>query len=615
MLLAGFLAYRVSPLGIGPVRAEIASIEGELLLDGTEPLAAGAILERDQVVRTTSRSGAVLQLADGSRVELAERSVLRLDRRRDGTVLNLEQGGLIVEASEQRGNDHLYVRTNDCLVSVTGTIFSVSHGAKGSRVSVLRGEVQIEKRNGGGGTNMEPAVLRSGDQFTSRVDLAHVPLDHDVRWSRDASRYREDIAALRQIGHELDRALASPARTSTRLLDLLPASTAVYVAVPNVSASLGEAWDRLREQTDANPALAAWWAEHVGANGETAIEDALSELRTLGAHLGPEAVAAVVADPSLAPNTPTVPPAEPEDTHDPVVLAEVLNPAAFSPVLDAEIARFNQRSGQAHLANTAHAPTLRRVQSVPAGAAVDHEILVWLRGDLLLISSEPSLLAAIDAVAGGQPNGFVGSSFHARLASIYREGAGWVAGLDARSALARYVHRVGAGRRHLRRPGSMVWTASCSTPVPRPMRPARRVPRAAPWSPSPTSATESPRGWRRRPPPARSSSSLPTRASPSRCSSRNRPTCSTTSFRSPRAKIRTRSRPWPASRPNTESPSARTSRRPWAATSPSRSTDRGCRSPPGSWWSRWSTRRGCSRRSPSWSTSGTARSPIGRPRP
>jgi ferric-dicitrate binding protein FerR (iron transport regulator) len=424
LLVAGFAASRFLPWG--SVDARVASIQGELFDDGNRAIVAGATLGRGDVVRTARNSGAVLELADGSRFELAERSELRLGRRRDGVMVDLSRGGLIVEAARQSGGDHLYVKTGDVTVAVTGTVFSVNHGIKGSRVSVLDGEVRVSQSGrsdrSGDGSGFVPAVLRPGDQYVSRADLARVPLDRDVSWSRDAARYRREIAALKTVGREIDQALASPLRTSTRLLDLAPAGTAVYLAAPNVGPSLGGAWDRLKDQAASNPAFASWWNRQVGPH-EAEIEELISELREIGAGLGAEVAVAIDA---MGGN------------ESPLILAEVPNPQAFSPILDEKIARFNQRmdttDGERH-------PRLRRVTGVPAAAA-DDEVLIWLRGDLLLIATAPAPLAAVDASANGS-NPFVGTPFHARIAAIYAEGAGWVGAIDAHRYATDGQHPVG----------------------------------------------------------------------------------------------------------------------------------------------------------------------------
>src|SRR5207244_13250895 len=106
------------------------------------PIAAGQRIERGQNVRTGNSSGAVLQLADGSRIEMNARSEVSLDRARDGVRINVNRGNIIVTAAKQNGG-HLYAATKDFGVTVVGTIFEERSGVKGSRVSVSEGKPRV----------------------------------------------------------------------------------------------------------------------------------------------------------------------------------------------------------------------------------------------------------------------------------------------------------------------------------------------------------------------------------------------------------------------------------------------------------------------------------------
>ncbi len=412
-LAGGLLVWRSgwAPLGAS-VSAQVRSIQGELVLVTAEhlrPAVAGERLERAQAVRTAKDSGAILALPDGTRVELAERSELSLDRRWDGTVLRLARGSVIVEAAEQRSG-HLYVETGDCLVSVVGTVFSVNHGAKGSRVSVLAGEVQVAQ-------GAQHAVLRPGDQLTTNPRLAMIPLEREISWSRDAARYRERLAALKSLGHELDRTLAVANRNSTRLLDLAPAGTGIYVALPNLSQSLADAWQIVEQRVAENEALAAWWQERFGdGNAQQEIAEALGEIRRFGAELGPEIVVAVDLGTGAG-------------AEAPVFLAEVNDPARLSTLLDEEIARLN--------ASAEEGGRVRRITDPSAESEPGpHELLVWLAGDLLLASPSAARLATLQGEIDGGGNPFVSTPFHARLAEVYGEGTSWLVGVDVASLLA-----------------------------------------------------------------------------------------------------------------------------------------------------------------------------------
>ena len=97
-------------------------------------LAAGQELPDGVEIRTAKDSDAMLQLKDGSIVELRERSGFSTTQAASDLTIRLGRGSIIVQAAK-RSSGHLYVATADCRVAVTGTVFSVTSGVKGSRVS------------------------------------------------------------------------------------------------------------------------------------------------------------------------------------------------------------------------------------------------------------------------------------------------------------------------------------------------------------------------------------------------------------------------------------------------------------------------------------------------
>lgn len=121
---------------------------------------------------------ATVSFADGSRVELNSDSAFSIVRVSDGTELRLANGNVIVTAAKQK-NGHLYVRTPDCNVSVTGTVFSVRAEATGSRISVFEGQVRVMQRD-------RSYTLSRGEQLATSPVLGAPGLEAEVQWSRNA---------------------------------------------------------------------------------------------------------------------------------------------------------------------------------------------------------------------------------------------------------------------------------------------------------------------------------------------------------------------------------------------------------------------------------------------
>lgn len=394
-------------LGRSSSIAQVAAVEGQLFRlvgDETKPLAPGESIAEGQEIRTGKDSGAVVRLGDGSKVELRERSALSVAERGGETTIRVARGGIIVEAAQQHG--HLFVATDDCLVSVTGTIFSVNHGTKGSRVAVVEGEVRVEQGE-------DERVLHSGDQAATREGNTAASVEQEVSWSRNRERYLALLSELKALDREVSRVLAATGlRYDSRLLPLAPPETAIYLGLPNVTTELADAYQIFEERLAGNEVLAGWWQERVGASGaDRQVAEMIRRLAGLGQHLGEEIVVAM----DLAAD---------REPHAPLLLAEVANPASFAAVLASEVERLNGEGG---------AGITLRIVTDPATAApaAEHELLLWPAGDLFAAAPDLAALQALAArLAAPGASGFAGSGLGERLEESYSHGAQWLAGID-----------------------------------------------------------------------------------------------------------------------------------------------------------------------------------------
>jgi hypothetical protein len=221
-------------------RAFVQTVNGalyEISDAGIRPLAAGQDLPGGVEIRTAKDSDATLQLWDGSTVELRERSALSSSQSGKDITVHVDRGSIIVQAAKRRSG-HLYVATADCRVAVTGTVFSVNAGVKGSRISVIQGEVRVAQDN-------QEKVLHPGDQSVSGSSLERAPILYDISWSRNGARLGSNPAS------------SAPARVSP-LLDRAPASTVVFAILPNAADALKSAQTSLRQAAEQNPQLRAW---------------------------------------------------------------------------------------------------------------------------------------------------------------------------------------------------------------------------------------------------------------------------------------------------------------------------------------------------------------------
>jgi len=352
----------------GP-RATVVSVSGTLYRPFGEVLETGAELAESEVVRTTAGSRAVLQLRDGSRVEMNQRTELSLRGARSGDTIRLEWGDIIVEAAEQ-GRGRLRVVTRDSIASVKGTVFAVSSGTAGSLVSVVEGSVEVSQ------PGFED-LLVAGQQVASTPALGGVGMMQAISWSEGATGYYGLLAELAHIEEQLS--LTGPAmRRDPRLVAYLPTGTSAYFAIPNLDGTIQEALQLVDQRASQNATLGEWWTSESGA----AMRASLEHLQGVTALLGDEMVVVLTGS----------------EEPIPLFLASV-RPGSHD--------------------------ELQRLIGAAAGDSA--EVLPFqVTEDLLLASDTPANLALLSAQLGGGAS----SSFAVEIREHYERGVGWLAALD-----------------------------------------------------------------------------------------------------------------------------------------------------------------------------------------
>ncbi len=380
LLAAAYLGRNVidAMMAPGGPRATVVSADGGLYRLPEGVLAAGAAIAEKEMVRTGPGAHAVLRLADGSTVDVNERTELFVTAAWSGQAIHLQRGDVIVRAAKQR-RGHLRLLTRDSIASVKGTVFAVSAGMGGSVVSVLEGSVSVSQPG-------RDVLLSPGEQATSNPALAS-SIEQAVSWSPEAENYLELLGSFAKIERQLAEHLPRDLRTNPALLSYLPAGVVLYGAVPNLGGTIGWAVALADQQSAENAAFGAWW------NAETGqlLRQMIDRVQSVSSLLGDEIVFCVSA-PGVAKPVP-------------VVMARV------------------QAGAGAQLASALDGVFAGTGEAVPSYSVTS---------DLMVVSNSPANLSwALDHLGQG-----AGLPFAAAVGERYRRGAGWLIGMDARPLVA-----------------------------------------------------------------------------------------------------------------------------------------------------------------------------------
>jgi hypothetical protein len=340
-------------------------------------LEAGAAIGEHEPVRTGPGAHALLRLADGSMLEINERTELFVTAGWSGQAIHLQRGDIIVKAARQRSG-RLRVLTRDSIASVKGTVFAVSAGMGGSVVSVVEGSVAVNQPG-------REVLLSPGGQAASIPALAN-SVAQAVSWSPDANSYLELLASFVKIERELAN-FPDELRTSSALLSYLPAGAVVYGAVPNPGLTIGRALWLAEEQSSQNATFGAWWNSETGR----LLREMTDRIQSVNPLLGDEIV--------FGASLPTL------EEPVPIVMAGV------------------QPGRRAELSSA-----LEGLFTAAGEASASYSV----SDTLMVVSDSPSHLSWALAHLGQG----AGSPFAAAIGERYRRGVGWLMAIDAPPVVA-----------------------------------------------------------------------------------------------------------------------------------------------------------------------------------
>jgi hypothetical protein len=385
------------------VRAEVQSIDGSAYRisdTGDRQLQPGDQLAEGEHLRTSGGAHAVLRLTDGSTIEVNERSVLGVGARGRNMTVTLDDGAVIVQAAH-RTFGHLYIKTPDCRVAVTGTVFSVDSGIKGSRVAVLQGSVDVSHAG-------VDSIVHAGDQVSTNDNLTPAPVEQQIAWSHDREKYLPLLAQFATLQHRIEQIPFPQPRYSSDLLERVPADTLLYISIPNLGDFLSEANTIFHDQLSKSAALQEWWNQ--GHEHNTADLDALVEkIHQMSQYLGDEIVIVGVKQSS--------------------------NPG-FAIIADVKKSGFDdflkEQLPTSHL--TVLDPTSLAAASTSPKAEAGGYALV--RQNEAVFSNSVATLKLINAQLDSGTSGFATGDFGKQIGSAYSRGAGIFLAADLHQMIA-----------------------------------------------------------------------------------------------------------------------------------------------------------------------------------
>lgn len=396
-------------------RAQIASLDGQasaVSATGIRLLRKGDEVGSGEFIRTSAGSHAMVRLFDGSQVEMNQRAQFAVSANRRNTTIHLDQGDIIVHAAKRR-TGHLYVSAPDCNVAVTGTVFAVNSGTKGSRVTVIEGEVRV-KHSG------QESILHSGDQIATTQAVGLVPVREEIGWSKDLDQELALLGEFHKLSQKLEEIPSPAPRYESKILPLLPQDTVLYVGIPNLGDTLEQANEIFQQQLAQSPILQQWWNQSGHANQHPTPEELIAEIRTLSQYLGNEVVITMSGRMS-------------HNDGSPLLLAEVRQ-GGLEDFLKNHLAdTLSNHQGDLDM----HVVTPQTLTSVPEGT---RGMIMLVRPNMLVVGGDAASVRQMNAQLDAGTNVFSGTDFGQRILNVYSQGAQTLVAVDFGDMLENTQH-------------------------------------------------------------------------------------------------------------------------------------------------------------------------------
>src|SRR6266699_1901737 len=378
-------------------RARVDSIEGQAYRigpAGERALKLGDEVGEGEFIRTAANSRAKVRLLEGSQVEMNQRAELAVSASRRDTTIHLDQGSIIVQAAK-RHTGHLYVSAPDCTIAVTGTVFSVNSGTKGSRVAVIEGEVHVKHAG-------VESILHSGEVVATTQSVGVVSVREEIGWSNDLDHELALLAEFSKLRAKLEEIQTPGPRYESKILPLLPTDTVLYIGIPNLGDALQQANQIFQQQLSQSTVLQDWWNKSGKSNQHPTPQELIDQIHAISQYLGDEVVITARAS-SVS------------DSHGPVLLAEVRQPGLKDYL-------------QQHLANTLTSEqgtgNLRVVdaQSLSSLSGDERGMIMLVRPKTLVVGGDAASVRHMSAQLDAGATLFAETDFGQRIANVYSRG-------------------------------------------------------------------------------------------------------------------------------------------------------------------------------------------------